>query len=105
MTVIRESLAKYLSQRHYPASQTSIVMPVYSTCSEFRFETRGPTVNVSGKMNLQEDYYNLSLVDNNFDIVISATKPGLYTADVSALSHIKIDFSGNPEDIIYAFVE
>lgn len=105
MTFVRQTLADFMKQQHIPASEKSLQIPVYSTCSEFKFELKSGTANLAGKMNLKDDYYNLALVDNNFDVVISATKPGLYTADVSALTSVKLTFSGNPEDIIYAFVE
>lgn len=105
MTFIRQTLAEYMKNHKIPASEKSLILPVYSTCSEFKFETKGPVINVSGKMNLEEDYYNLALVDNNFDIVVNASKPGLYIADCSALVSIKLTFDGSPEDIIYSFVE
>lgn len=105
MVFKRETLQSYLKSQKLPEDTTEIIMPVFSTCSAFRFESQGPTVSLSGRMNLEDDYYNLSLVDNNFDVVLSASGPGLYTADVTALTYIKLTISGDPSKVIYAFVE
>lgn len=105
MVFDRKTVHDYLVSKKLPLNTTSIEIPVYSTVSAFKFETTGDaTVMLSGKMNLNDNYTNLALIDQNFDVVMNGEN-GIFTADIGGLTYIKLTISGDPKNIIYAFIE